>query len=480
MKLTLFTRLVIGYLAILVLILAVSLYAVMQLGRFDEVTRSVIEIDNRLIDLERKLTDALLSQIRYERKYVITRDDVLYGQFLLFKSDFDQYLEEAMSVADSRAAAMLNHVKERHARYDQLVEEELGYLKAGRIYPQGRYQKNKDEAADKTMAALEQLRTHSQESSYAKMTQLAEAGGRARRVTMVMTAVALFFVIVLSFLITRSITRPVAILNRKTREIALGKFEADLNLSTPPEIAELASAFNLMCQKLKDLDKMKSDFFSSMSHELRTPLTSIKEGVGLLRDGVGGPVTEKQKKLLAILTEESSRLIGIVNSLLDLSKMEAGMMTYALEPAHLAPLIHRVMTEMGPLVQAKRIRLEAEIGQELPVIKMDSERVLQSLRNLLGNAIKFTPEGGQITVSARRTDGRVEVFVRDTGPGIPAESLPTIFDKYQQATPADSYRVKGTGLGLAIVKHIITSHGGKVWAESEAGKGSSFIFILPA
>src|SRR5205807_3653306 len=123
------------------------------------------------------------------------------------------------------------------------------------------------------------------------------------------------------------------------REIASGRFVADLRVTSPPEIRELASSFNLMCQKLNELDKMKSDFFASMSHELRTPLTSIKEGTGLLLEGVGGATTEKQRKLLTILAAESNRLIGLVNSLLDLSKMEAGMMSYSFEKASLAPLI---------------------------------------------------------------------------------------------------------------------------------------------
>ena len=234
-----------------------------------------------------------------------------------------------------------------------------------------------------------------------------------------------------------------------------------------------------MCAKLKEVDKLKSDFFSTMSHELRTPLTSIKEGTALLREGVAGTITEKQKRLLTIISEESHRLIGLVNSLLDLSKMEAGMMTYTFEQASLPPLIDKAIMEIGPLVEAKKITVEAKMNEALPLIKMDSERILQALRNLVGNAVKFTPDGGWVGVSARPVNRGVQVSVTDTGPGIPAENLTTIFDKFQQATHAGSYQSKGTGLGLAIVKHIITSHGGKIWAESEPGQGSTFIFILP-
>ncbi len=479
MRLTLFSRLILGYFAIFILVVAVGAYAIVQLRRFNDVTRSVLQIDNRIIDYEKKLTDALLSQIRYERKFIITQDNALYDQFLLFKRDFDGYLEEAISIAESQSSGLLRIAKEYHQRYQSLFDEEVQYLKRGEKYPQAQYKQEKERAVDGIIAELEKMRAYSQESTYSKIKELADAGADAHRVAMLIAGVAIIIIIAISLFITRSITQPISILKKRTKEIAEGDFGGNLNLSSPPEIAELAGAFNLMCSKLRDLEKMKSDFFSSLSHELRTPLTSIKEGTGLLLEGIGGPITDKQKRLLTILTEESNRLIGLVNSLLDLSKMEAGMMTYTFDRASLAPLINKAMIEIGPLVEAKRISLEAKISEELPIIKVDSERMLQALRNLIGNAVKFTPDGGRVAVSAQHRDGGVEVSVADTGAGIPAEKLGTIFDKFQQAISTGSYPTQGTGLGLAIVKHIITSHGGKVWAESKPGQGSTFIFVLP-
>jgi len=235
-----------------------------------------------------------------------------------------------------------------------------------------------------------------------------------------------------------------------------------------------------MCRQLNTVEKMKSDFFSTMSHELRTPLASIKEGISLLKDGIGGTSADKQAKLLNILTMETNRLIGHVNSFLDLSKMEAGMMTYHFEQGSLHPLIKKAMMEMVPLVEAKKIKFEAPMTEELPMIKMDDERILQALRNLIGNAVKFTPEGGRIRISARPEAQGLEVSVADTGPGIPKEDIPTIFEKFHQAPVNRSERTHGTGLGLAIVKHIITAHRGRVWVESETGRGSTFSFVLPA
>jgi two-component system sensor histidine kinase GlrK len=203
-------------------------------------------------------------------------------------------------------------------------------------------------------------------------------------------------------------------------------------------------------------------------------------GIVLLKEGIEGPLTEGQRGLLKVLEKDTHLLIALVNSLLDLSKMEAGMMRFQLEPKNIRPLIDQTVEEMGPLVEAKKISLEVLVKETLPNIRIDSERILQALRNIIGNAVKFTPERGQVRVSARRADHGVEVSVADTGPGIPAGDLITIFEKFQQASAEGPRPVKGTGLGLAIAKQIITHHGGKIWAESELGHGSTFIFVLPA
>jgi two-component system sensor histidine kinase GlrK len=235
-----------------------------------------------------------------------------------------------------------------------------------------------------------------------------------------------------------------------------------------------------MCNKLNELDKMKADFFSSVAHELRTPLSTIKMGTSFLEEGGEGPITEGQRSLLAKLEKESDRLITMLNSLLDLSKMEAGMMSFNLKPQNIGPLLNQAIEEIGPLVEAKKINLEVVVMEGLPIIKIDRERILQALRNLIGNAIKFSPEKGRVKISVRSVDHGVEVSVADAGPGIPAEDLTTIFEKFKQATIGGYPPIQGTGLGLAISKQIITYHGGKIWAESELGQGSTFIFVLPA
>jgi two-component system sensor histidine kinase GlrK len=290
-------------------------------------------------------------------------------------------------------------------------------------------------------------------------------------------AVFLLLGILFAVTITRSITRPLTLMQKKTRQIAAGVFEADLKVGSPPEIAELAGALNTMCAALQKVDKIKTDFYSLMSHELRTPLTSIREGTNLFLEGRGGAVTEDQKKLLRIISHESDRLIGLVTSVLDLSRFESGMLALHRVNAELPPLIDRVLEEVRPLAEAKRIRIERMLGG-LPVLSLDTDRMLQALRNLVGNALKFTPRGGAIRVAAAARNNGVVVSIADSGPGVPKEYQTAIFDKYRQVPGRG--RLPGTGLGLAIVKHIIQLHGGTVWVQSEPGKGSVFLFHLSA
>ncbi len=481
MRLTIFSRLMIGYFTMFVLVMIVGVYAILMLHQLNAGTHHILTVDNRIIDYEEKLTDSILSQMRYEKKYVITKDAVLYDQFLSAKEDFNKLLSEALLIADTpEKETSLNKVKAYHTRFQSSIERQVEEV-VGHQSPSRRGSGLEIErAADGILEELKKLEILSRHDVQDRMSGLKEAGATASQFAIIMSIIALVLVIGISFLITRSITKPLTMLRDRTKEISKGIFDGDLNHPAPPEVADLMVAFNSMCAKLKTVDKMKSDFFSSMSHELRTPLTSIKEGISLLQDGVGGAVTEKQKRLLTILSEESKRLIDLVNSLLDLSKMEAGMMTYAFEQGSIVPLIGRATTEITPLIEAKKIVLQKKVDEKLPVIRMDREKILQALRNLIGNAVKFTPERGEVTISARVVNREVEVAVSDTGPGIAKEDLTTIFEKFHQASPTNPDRIKGTGLGLAIVRHIITAHGGKVWAESEPGHGSSFFFVLPA
>jgi two-component system sensor histidine kinase GlrK len=459
----------------------VNAYTLWKLHQINTGTNQIINIDERIVELRKKLSDTILSQMGYEKKFIITKDPIFHAQFLSSETDFNKYLNDALYIADTPdKTASLNQVKNSYNQYRSLVIEEAQFIKNSKIYPRERNELEKEKLIEGILEDLKTLESTTLKDIYTRMNTLSDAGSSSRKLTTIMWIIALILVLITSVFTTRSITKPLTALMEKTKEISKGIFKGDLKIASPPEMAEVTSAFNVMCDKLSKVDKMKSDFFSTMSHELRTPLASIKEGIGLLQEGVGGTISDKQKRLLSILTEETNRLIGLVNALLDVAKMEAGMMTYNFDQENLMPLIQKAIQEITPLTEAKKIKIWLEINEELPYVKIDKERILQVLRNLIANAVKFTPERGQIIVSSYHENRGILVSIKDTGPGIPHENLHAIFEKFHQPPVKSSEWMKGTGLGLAIVKNVVVAHGGEVWAESELGQGSTFFVLLPS
>jgi PAS domain S-box-containing protein len=233
--------------------------------------------------------------------------------------------------------------------------------------------------------------------------------------------------------------------------------------------------------RLKELDRLKSDFVSNVSHELRTPLTAIKGSVDNMIDGITGTMNEKQTRYLTRIKSNADRLTRLINELLDLSRIEAGKID--LKPVNLAlvSLAQEIADNIRPVAVEKLISLEVAAADGGTTAWADRDKIIQVLMNLIGNAVKFTPERGKVTVAVHKNGDRwVQISVADTGPGILPEEASRIFDRFYQIAQAEKQKAKGTGLGLAICKALVEMHGGKIWMESEVGKGSTFSFTLPA
>ncbi|MGZ8385161.1 MAG: two-component system histidine kinase PnpS [Nitrospira sp.] len=239
--------------------------------------------------------------------------------------------------------------------------------------------------------------------------------------------------------------------------------------------------------ELRRLEKIRKDFVANVSHELRTPLTSIKGYVEALLDGAkDDPVASA--KFLEIILKQSDRLNLIIEDLLELSKIESGRVSLKEEPLELRSVVDRTLSMIKPIADKKRHRLVTSIDPSLPSVAGDEGRLVQVLTNLLDNAIKYTPEGGTITVGATLAPsignaeppaGAIELNVTDTGIGIPEEDRPRVFERFYRVDKARSRELGGTGLGLAIVKHIVEGHGGQVWVEANHPQGSRFVVRLP-
>ncbi len=234
--------------------------------------------------------------------------------------------------------------------------------------------------------------------------------------------------------------------------------------------------------KQKELEGLKATFLANVSHELRTPLVAIDKSISLILDNTSGEVTEEQKKqFLSIADRNLKRLTLLINDLLDLTKLEAGKMTIKRGVASLAKVISESAETLNNWAKAKSLNITLNIQEGLPEISIDPNKIIQVLTNLIGNAIKFTPENGDIIISAilRKNTEKIEVTVADTGIGITKENLPKIFSKFYQVGERISTDIGGTGIGLSIAKEIVELHGGKIRVESEQGHGTQFIFTLP-
>ncbi len=231
--------------------------------------------------------------------------------------------------------------------------------------------------------------------------------------------------------------------------------------------------------KQRELDEIKNRFVSNVTHELRTPLVAMQKAATILLSGSAGPLTDTQTNFLNIVSRNVGHLSRLVEDLLDIAKIESGKMKFKIAPARLDKLIHDVCETLEPWTKSKEIHLAREADRNLPDIPMDTDKITQVLNNLIGNAVKFTPQGGHITVkSAWHTDGtKVQVSVTDTGTGIAPDHLPKLFGRFEQF--GDSQGISGTGLGLSIAKEIVERHGGEISVTSELKKGSTFTFTLP-
>jgi len=286
--------------------------------------------------------------------------------------------------------------------------------------------------------------------------------------------------VAVSFFVSRQVTSPVRAMMTASRKIADGHYDQRVNIAGSPEdgdeLTQLALSFNQMAEKLAQTENMRRQLIGDVSHELRTPLTAIKGSMEGLLDGVLPPTPETFQNI----HREADRLQRLVADLQELSRVEAGAIPMELKPGDIIPLIESVAQRLLPQFQEKEISLAIEIPSSLPVVLMDDDRISQVLINILGNALQYTHEGGHISLKAQVLGKEIEMCVKDSGIGIPADHLPHLFTRFYRVDKSRSRARGGSGIGLTITKHIIESHSGRIWAESEgAGEGSTFSFRLP-
>jgi len=304
--------------------------------------------------------------------------------------------------------------------------------------------------------------------------------------TMISLVLIVAFIILLSgFLISKKITNPIIQLSDLAKQIQNKNFKARVDIKSRDELEELGDTFNRTIEVLDNLekeknqvDKAKTEFLSITSHELRSPMTPMKAQLQMILGDYFGKLSKEQRESLNIVLNNTERLDKIIVDFLEISRIEAARLKFNFIKADLSKTIHSVLEEMKGFMPEKKIKIETRV-EKLPTIEVDPDRVSQVLRNLVNNAIKFTPENGKIEITAKVHSGMILFSVKDNGVGISEKDQRKLFEPFYQADNMYQHKSGGTGLGLAISKGIIESQNGKIWLNSEPGKGTIFYFTVP-
>ncbi len=280
--------------------------------------------------------------------------------------------------------------------------------------------------------------------------------------------------LLLARLLAIGMTSPLREMARAAGEMAQGEYGVRVDTASRDEVGQLAAAFNRMSADLEQVERLRRELVANVSHELKTPISALRAHLENLLDGVEEP----NRRTIQVMLQQSERLSRLVEQLLDLSRLESGDIPMDRRAVALEPLVAEVASEVA-VARGSTVSIETAIPPGLPPLWADRERIHQVLFNLLDNAVRFTPRDGRVTIRAERRDDRCVVAVEDTGPGVPPEHLPLLFERFYRVDPARSRGDGGTGIGLAIARSVVDAHGGRIWAESEVGKGSVFRFELP-
>ena len=280
----------------------------------------------------------------------------------------------------------------------------------------------------------------------------------------------------LALAFSRRILRPIGALTTAARRLERGELDQRVVVHGSDEIGQLGHAFNAMADGLARTERLRRTLVTDVAHELRTPLTNLRGYLEALREGVAQP----RRDVIDSLYEEAMLLNQLVDDLQDLTLSEAGQLELWREPTDLPALLTAAAQALRPQLEARKISLDVDWPADLRRVDVDPKRVGQILRNLLANALRYTPEGGRIRLDAQQESERVVVRVQDTGPGIPAEHLDNVFERFYRVDPSRTRGTGGSGIGLTIVKQLVEAHGGRVAVESAPGRGATFTFTLPA
>jgi len=476
MNLTINKKMMMGFGVIIILMISANAYILNQLITISNTAKITLTSEVKSIDITKHLQSLLYEEERNAKKYWISYNKDYFDSFVGGSNKFNESVDSLLvTQSDPSGKQLIGNIQRTHAWFfSQLTPfvQRKQLLKINKLEGQ--------ERADSLNAIhtnLNDLIRHNQASIDNAMIDVETITTRSSGVSLILTLCTLIAAITLAIIISRTITKPIKVLIQGTEHIARGSFEP-IKVSSRDEIAQLAGAFNDMSEKLKKIDEHKSELMHNIAHELRTPFQVILAALYRLNQQKTGPLNEQQIELLGSIRKSTTASNNFTNQLLDIAKIDAGMMEYNLKPIDLLSLVKQIVDDARLIASQKEITIILH-SEPVPIIVVDEEKIFAVVNNLLSNAIKYTGRGGRITTYVSRVENHAKISVEDSGIGIAQEELGKVFNKFFQAKNASQASSKGTGIGLALVKAYTEGHGGKVSVKSVIGVGTTFQVELP-
>jgi signal transduction histidine kinase len=478
------TKLLIGFLAMVALLIVLGGVGLGVLNDASRRTDNLIRLQ-RKIAAYRQVQQDTTAQLYGVSVALLKADERALSAALRQLNRFGYDLERLQFIAKDEAA-LSEQVRRAYDQFVGVITQAVDLIRAGRIAEAREVQLARaGPLADRLERLTNQLVNRAEAEMVAGIARSQQFYTNSQIVVVLFVCGSVVLALALGYLISWSLIEPVTEIERRLRHIALGDFSQRVHVVNRDELGALAADVNRTCEELGSLytqlaaaSRHKSEFLANTSHELRTPLNAILGYTELILDGIYGPVPDKIREVLVRVQSNGRHLLGLINDVLDLSKIEAGQLTLSVAEYSMKHVVYTVVSATEALAVEKNLTLKTTIEESLPPGKGDERRITQVLLNLVGNAIKFTESGG-ITVDVAAEEGAFQLAVADTGPGIAMEDQQAVFNEFWQLDNSSTRTKGGTGLGLAISKKIVQLHGGRIWVESELGRGSCFRFILP-
>jgi signal transduction histidine kinase len=479
------TKLLMAFLLIEMLLISVGVIGLLSLREADQRTNQVVALQHK-IEAYRQMQHDTLRQLHGVSAALEFPDETTLAIALRQINQFGYDLDRVSFVAKDEVA-LLNQLREEYARFIAVVSHIVNLIRNGQTAEAKQSERAElGPLADKLERLTNQLVNRAEADMVAGIDVSRQTYSKSQLLVAAVALASLVLTLVLGHAISRSVINPVGVIHHGLNRLAAGDFSQRIEVRNHDELGELAAHVNSTCEELQQLyrsleeaSRHKSQFLANMSHELRTPLNAILGFSELMLDGIYGEPSEKMRSALERIQRNGRHLLGLINDVLDLSKIEAGQLQLSLADYSVEELISGVHTSVESLAAEKNLGLRIAVPAGLPPARGDERRLAQALFNLVGNAIKFT-DAGEVRIEVEAKGKSLQFSVQDTGPGIDEPDQAKIFQEFQQVDNSITKVKGGAGLGLAIVKRIVEMHGGRIWIVSRIGHGATFSISIPA